>query len=211
MKEKTPVHQTQQGGPISPLFEYIRFGEFKRLLGQVAETMDRQGHRSLAVLSELPGEGKTFLSAALALGFSTLMGKRVLVLNTTNQPQNKALHLETVFRAKNKSKEGHRGIDMISPYEEEGALPMESTDFALGEYIRGVRTEYDVIISDTCALSVNNKNNIDPIVISRHADASILVTSARSLDRKVAQATRERLAQWNVSLMGVIHNSGVLG
>lgn len=198
----------------SPLLQYIQFSEFKRLLDQIATTLDREGYKSLAVLSEFPGEGKTFFVSVLALGYSTLLNKRVLIINTGNQTQSNTLHLETVYRAHAKTFPGLKNnnttdptIDVVSPHAGNENEEFESSDFQVGQYIRAARDSYHLILSDTCALSITNRKNVDPVVIARHSDSSILITSQRSLHRPEIASIKNRLAHWKIPLMGVIHNT----
>ncbi len=198
----------------NPLFEYVRYTEFKRILGQIALNLDRDGYNSIAVLSEFPGEGRTFFVSALALGYALLLGRKVLVVNTATQSQYRSLFHQRVFSAAPDGPSSPPGespvrptIDLISPFDgEQQALPI-SSDFKLGQYIKGLKNVYDLVLYDTCALSVSNKNNVDPIVIARQADSSILLTSDRSTSRDSMALIGERFKQWNIRLMGAVHNS----
>lgn len=214
----------------NPLFEYVRYTEFKRLLGQITLKMDREGLCSLAVVSELPEEGRTFLVSALALGYTLLLDRRVLVVNTASQSQYRALLHQRVFElgrepgcasgvggppappdARGAESRGllPKGIDLISPFDGGGGdLPI-SSDFQLGKYVESVKSGYDLILFDTCALSVSNKQNMDPVVISRQADTAILLTSWKSMSRETLAQARERVRQWNIRLMGTLFNAGV--
>ncbi|HUP58603.1 MAG TPA: hypothetical protein VM598_14185 [Bdellovibrionota bacterium] len=199
----------------SPLFEYIRYTEFKRLLGQITATLDAGKLKTVAVLSEHPGEGKTFFVSALALGYSVLLNKRVLIVNTTSQPTNRELLHRNVFQkeAETMSQPGQivpvsRTIDLLSPFHDEEGRVEESSDFQMGQYIRSVQDTYDLVIFDTCAMSASNADHMDPIIIARQVDTSILLFSDRSLSREALPSIRDKLAQWSVRLMGMVYNTG---
>src|SRR5690242_2502539 len=93
----------QKSGPSGPLdfknalLDYVRYTEFKRLLNQIINAQKRDGFKTLAVLSEHPQEGKTFFVSTLALGFATLLGKRVLIVDTISQTRNRSLYLDRIF------------------------------------------------------------------------------------------------------------------
>lgn len=211
----------------NPLFEYVRYTEFKRLLGQITLIMDGEGFNSITVVSELPEEGRTFFVSAVALGYSLLLDRRVLVVNTASQSQYRSLMHERIFQF-GKVGQGFSGppsppdagsvgsllrprpgIELISPFAGgENQVPV-SSDFQLGRYIESLKESYDLVLFDTCALNANNKNNMDPVVIARQSDTAILLTSWKSMDRALLSRTQERLRHWNIRLMGTIFNTGV--
>lgn len=208
----------------SPIFDFIRYSEFKRLLGQINSTADRAGMKTFAVISELPGEGKTFFVSALALGWASLMNKRVLIVNTIDQTADQGLVFEALYRGKvggphpGRANQGYsnppavpspyRAIDLISTRPQGGGISHESTDFQIGEYINSIRNDYDIILFDTCAMSRTNRNNIDPVVIACSADSAILLNSPASLQKGVLATTQERLKHWGVNLLGNVFNQG---
>jgi Mrp family chromosome partitioning ATPase len=206
---------TKQPEAKGPLFEFIRYTEFKRLLGQISTTLDRDGLKTVAVLSEMPGEGKTFFVSALALGYSLLLNRKVLVVNTTNQPQGRELFHRTIFQKESESmaRPGEvvavsRTIDLLSPFQDEDGAIEESSDFQMGQYIRAVQDSYDLVLFDTCAMSTSGSSNMDPIIIARQVDTSILLFSDRSLNRQALPSIKDKLGQWGVRLLGMIYNAG---
>lgn len=55
-------HATSAGGDFrKALLEYIRVPAFKRLLNQVVSIQAKRSIKSIAVLSEYPEEGRSFL------------------------------------------------------------------------------------------------------------------------------------------------------
>lgn len=233
-KQAAPEAERIDPEARSPLFEYVRYTEFKRILGQIALSLDKEGYNSITVLSELPEEGKTFFASAIALGYSLLLERRVLVVNTASHAQYRSLLHQRVFQngtwsggTAGPARGGppspppdaaagaagsdplRLGIDLISPFDDGASDLPVSSDFQLGKYIESLKNNYDLVIFDTCALSANNKNNMDPVVIARQSDTAILLTSWRSMDPGILSRARERLKHWNIRLMGTIFNSGV--
>lgn len=203
----------------NPLCDFIRYTEFKRLLGQIVTAQTEQGFKTVAVISNFPGEGKTFLTSALALGFSRLLHKRVLVINTVSQTHHGSVlaehllgpHSQQGLRQRASASDQSPGaIDLISTKSivGEGKNEHDSADFQIGPYIDTFRDNYDVIFFDTCALSKVKKTNIDPIIISKHTDASVLVLSKRSLKRDVLNKVKSELQRRHIfpKLLGTIFN-----
>jgi Mrp family chromosome partitioning ATPase len=201
----------------SPFLDYIRYSEFKRLLGQLAMMVDRDGMKTIAVLSEHSGEGKTFLVSAMALGYASLLDRRVLIVDTVVRNEGHSLFLKKIYEEQLEyapflgGPKTHvtRMIELISPEQREEDDSVDTADFRIGTYVNSIKDNYDLILVDTCALSASNKRNIDPVIVARQADASILITSDRSMNRESLQRVKGVMAQWHVRIVGVIHNAGI--
>src|SRR6185295_2490579 len=76
------------------LLDYVRFTEVKRLIHQVHSVQKKKGAKTIAILSLRPGEGKTFLVSALALGYAMLLKKKVLIVDATTQTLNGYLFVD---------------------------------------------------------------------------------------------------------------------
>lgn len=227
---------TSEGSPARPegvrevFFDYIRHPAYKRLLNQVVAAQDKQSVRSLAVLSEFPGEGKTFFVSVLALGFASFLRKRVLIMDTISQTRNESFYMGTILGGEVSDVEGVPGrgrpgsIDLITTrnlrrqirihgepidIHEEGEEDLYDTaDFQIGPFITALAPSYDLILLDTCAMSEVTKENIDPIILAQQADASILVTSPESLDKQLLSKVSSDLRRSNIRLLGTIFNAG---
>ena len=192
----------------SALVDYLRQPEFKRLLTQVSSLHEKRRFRTLAVLSEFSGEGKSFCTAALALGFAKLLRKRVLILDATFQPSDEALFAETVYGDEKGADTSTGSIQFLSTRSSENP-PSDISDFQMGNYLASLRNQYDLILLDTCAMSNVQPDNMDPVVIARNADECVLVTSQRSMDRDLLERISSDLKRWEIRLLGSIFNSGV--
>jgi hypothetical protein len=71
--------------PQALFFEYVKDPLIKRLINQVSLLQEEDGFKSMTVVSELPREGRTFVIAALALGYSCFLKKRVLIVDTVSR------------------------------------------------------------------------------------------------------------------------------
>ena len=68
----------------SILRNYIQRPECKRLVRELVTHQEENGARSLALVSQLPGEGRSFMTAAIALSYAQFLLKRVLVIDTVH-------------------------------------------------------------------------------------------------------------------------------
>lgn len=197
--------------------EYVRGVEYKRILSDIGALQHRRNFRSVAVLSRASGEGKTFVSSVLALGYALFLRRRVLILDTIAQASRSALYLAPVLTQAFGADEGMPGgvVDVMTTRELEtgetrGANHIGGADFAIGEFIERVRDDYDLIVVDTCALEAATINTLDPLVVGRQTDVAILVTSPQTVHRDVLSRIGGELRRREVDLVGTIYNSGVV-
>jgi Mrp family chromosome partitioning ATPase len=204
-------------GLHSNFLSYVRSSEFKRFLNYFYGKQLEDGFKSVVVMSLLPGEGKTFCVAALALGYAALLHKRVLVLETIKQPSELEFSIARVFGAPplaDKSEretaekaEDDRVIDLISTFNIAEEF-VESVDFHTTKIFRDYEKKYDLVLYDTCAMEASNNNNLDPVVLAKNIDTSLLVTSQRSLESKTAAKLSSLMSRWNLSPLGMLYNDG---
>ena len=50
---------------------------------------------------------------------------------------------------------------------------------------------------------------MDPVVVARQTNASVLVTSSQSMNRNSLKEVQDKLKQWEVKPLGLIYNSGI--
>ncbi len=213
--------QSEAASPCDPdllnsLNFFIRQTEVKRLINQILTAQSRSGFKSLAVLSEFPGEGKTFFIAALALAYVRFLPSRVLVVNTVRQTRNRALFLESILGMHVPETQAGKGlmepgrIDLLTTDGNEPG-PFDSSDFHVASWIEEAAERYDVVLVDTCSMASVGADNIDPIIVARHVDASVLLTSGRSIDRTTLIRIKRRLRRYGIRPLGTIYNTGVAG
>jgi Mrp family chromosome partitioning ATPase len=197
----------------SQFYSYIRSSNFKRLLSQVSSQVETNQVKTLAILSAYPQEGRTFFVSALALGYAVLLKKRVLIVNTALRLRKDSLNIQKIYFEELQHASGVRdgqhvrAIDLMSPKMSTNDVSQADTvDFQIGRYISVYKNNYDLILIDNCALTVHDEKTIDPIVIAGQADASLLVTSDKSLKRGPLLEMKELLSKWRVRVVGTIHN-----
>lgn len=207
--------------PVSSLFDkpvptyhyikdYVLYAEFKRTLDRIHSVCLEKNIRSLSVMSLVPEEGKTFLSICLATGFAELLSKKVLLVDAGN-PEAK-LCVEDYYPS---SEDDHydqvpmvvglsEGVDLFR------LANFKPTNYKAQEYrVQDILAEYsqkyDLVIFDSAALKLTNRGNFDPWIIANRTDASLLVTSRKSIDL-INPQNLDGLTR--VKLIGVIENQG---
>ena len=193
------------------LTEYIRQTAFKRILHQFMKQVSAAESKSVSVLSAYPGEGKTFFVSVLALGLAQFLGQKVLIVDSVAQTKGKSLYFQGLL--------GEVLPDMPRDGNERGVIELLSTDsgtsdtndtadFQLAKYFTGITGEYDLMLVDTCSIFAAESSNLDPLILAGNTDASLLVTSPRSLIPETAQSLADELGQFDVNLIGSVFNEG---
>jgi len=222
---------------------YLRLPEIKRLVHRIATSQNEDPYKSLIVLSEYPGEGRSFLVSLLALAYASILKSRVLILDTVSQSRESSFHSSSVIRDLSFSPEsqsikeddpsfrGITGVDLIATrsmqpsatagadsqaamktsasktFQSSDVALLQTAEFLMKPFIAALSPSYDLILLDTCAMSIVSGDNFDPLVLARQIERAALLLSPRSRNRGVAQAIKKRIDQESISLMGVIHNN----
>lgn len=194
--------------------DYIKFPQFKRLLNQIAAHQAATGIKSLAVMSYEQGEGRSFFSAALALAYARFLDSQVLLIDSNRDEEKRSTHLAIVkgdYSAQVPNKELHHEpsfIDLVSVSDIERDYH-ENSDFYFGPYINSVKSRYDLILIDTCAVSSVSKDAVDPMVMSSQVDGVIILNSPLSLDKKLLEKFTKELRTSGARIIGTVYNPHV--
>jgi Mrp family chromosome partitioning ATPase len=220
-RNQAPANVAQLPGPEVDLprvlQSVVRFAETKQIIDQVLHAQTERKLRSLAVLSELAQEGRTLFTAVVALGYGQLMRKKVLVVDCSTMRNPDSLTLDRLLDFDDSSEEGKRGevrrtlsanvsLVRLSEWAEERDAMAE---YEVKTLLESVGRSFDLVLFDTCAMGVKNRNNLDPIAIARRCDASMLVVSARTSSRGGLVDIRNRLRKERLELLGLASNDGV--
>ena len=82
----------------------------------------------------------------------------------------------------------------------------ESSDFQIGTYVNYLSAKYDLVILDTCAITDSDINNVDPIIIAKEVDTSILVTSEKSMSKDSILTIKQEFDQYGIPLLGNVYH-----
>jgi len=81
-----------------PFSSYIRTSEFRRLLRQLQTVQASNSASSISIISRFAQEGRSFFTAALAVGFASLLLKKVLVIDTIREKSRGGFPLRSILR-----------------------------------------------------------------------------------------------------------------
>jgi Mrp family chromosome partitioning ATPase len=214
------------------LQEYVHFSEIKQMAFNVAALQQEKAFHSLAVLSFYPAEGKTLFCAALAMVYAETCRTKVLVVDTTTFQNPGSLVLKECFNGSTpdvhvttleelRHVTGGAGPSVVETRMDIGpALKAEvvrdrtvsvtipkGNDFSLIKKLSEDRSkQYGLVLLDTAPLAAKNRNNVDPMLVARLSEASVLVVSRHLLTAPKVSATLKELEDPSLHLIGLVSN-----
>jgi Mrp family chromosome partitioning ATPase len=179
----------------------MKQGEVKKLIHRFGDELQKKKGNAIAVTSLLPGEGRTFLVAVLALGAAVFLKKKVLIVDASSQPHEGHLYLDRIFSDESVEKY----VDLIKPKQAAG-IDGEAADFELKTLLDHYRDEYDLVIFDTTAIQDSNQRSMDPLIVSKTAGNTVMIVSSKSVASGDFRRVRTELQDWNIPILGTVYN-----
>ena len=183
----------------------IRFSSFDRPL------------KSLMVTSSMPGEGKSTTACNLAIIFSQLGRKTLLVDSELRHPvihkifglkkekglSDVAVGNISLDEALRKVKlDGAANFYLMPP----GHLPPNPSELmrstTMDEITKGLKSRFDVVIFDSPPVNAV----ADSCILGRKIDGALLVIEAEKTDREAVRQAQEQLSKARVPLIGFVLN-----
>ena len=167
-----------------------------------------------AVTSPGPGEGKSFIAANLAYTFAE-SGHRVLLVDADirrgvlhrrlGRPRRPGLcdflrseaPLEAIVQSTT-----HPSLALVSCGTRAHHAPELLGSPAMGQFVAGLRTHYDVILFDNPPLAAG----VDPLIVGTLTGNLLLVLRTGQSDREMTAAKLEVLQRLPVRLLGAVLN-----
>jgi Mrp family chromosome partitioning ATPase len=193
------------------LQNFIQYSEIKSLLDRIIHLQETEKFQSLAVLSELDGEGKTFITAVLAHAYTERVKKKALVVDASNSGSGSAVPVQAASRQRgdllSELLEESALVDVIS-LRDWGGAKTDADEYQLKTLFAQTASKYGLILVDTSALSRRNRNNFDPFVIARQCEASVLLSARSDVPQDISVENRKRIFDSKIKLIGMIFNHG---
>jgi Mrp family chromosome partitioning ATPase len=193
----------------------IKYAEYKRVFEQMISHGEKHPFKTISVLSQEVGEGKTLFASLFAYSYSHILKKRVLIIDTQTKANGKSHVLDQIFEVEDSNGNNFQprptfqiGIDIIHIARVAENQNKANSEYTIQVIIEKYSDKYDLIIVDTCAISLRNQNNFDPIVISNRLDTTVYVTSTKSLESSFIVELKEKMKLNPRFCMGVVFNRG---
>lgn len=196
--------------PKSPISEAYRTLRTNIQFSSIDETI-----KSMAVTSTGPGEGKSTVSANIAVTMAQA-GKKVLLVDCDlRKPK-----VQTFFRISNRrgltnilvenvdyqdviySPSDIEGLDVITS----GPIPPNPSELLgskkMKNFIKKLEEEYDTVVLDTPPIALVT----DGVVLSTITDGTIIVCAVGQADIEAAKAAKGLLEKVDANILGVVMN-----
>ena len=183
---------------------------------------DKKVSRKYLITSIYNGEGKSYISANLAISYALSNKKTVLIdANMDSGIQDKLFNVPNNIGLSNYlSSLNDNGIEideLISRYIKEtsiknlniitsGTIPPNSVELLAGDQIERLLSElnnyFDIIIIDGTSIS----NSTNSLILTRFADSTIIVTTSNKTTKEDLQRARKELQNVGGSILGIVSN-----
>ncbi len=175
-----------------------------------------RGGKTILITSSAPGEGKSFISSNLAISFSQLKKKTIIIdcdlrrgrlhrlFNLKNE-----FGLTTILRSNEISnssdyitKSGIPNLDILT----RGDIPINPSELLNTECIdmllKTLKDEYDYIILD----GVPTTGLSDSIILAKKVDMVVIVSALKTASKELLKNTKKSLESVNANIVGVVVN-----
>ncbi len=207
-----PISGDQLSRQIRKLTQY---SEFKRIFDQVSDLQQANNFKSMTLLSLLEGEGKTLMTALMGYAFAEFLNKKILIVDAHGYSSESGLNLSEILEVDeiNQKSESVYGtfnlnIDYLN-LNQHIKSKAATSEFDLRELLNGVGSGYGVVLVDTVATKIKNRNNFDPLVISSRTDGAFLIVSDRGLADGSFTGFVSDLQKSKTKVFGMMVNEGV--
>lgn len=220
--------------PVSDrLGEFVQYSELKQMAFNIAMLQQEKMFHSLAVLSFFSGEGKTLFCATAAMAYADTCRTRALIIDTVTLQNPHSLDLRDCFTPPSPAvdlmtmEEIRKGFN-DAPARESSRAEDKRQAFHEPEIVTNTRfrtvsgqgsdqnllrmatreesKSHGLVLMDTASLNSRNKSNVDPLVVARQSDASILIVSRKLLNAADLHTCLKIARDPTLRLVGVVAN-----
>jgi capsular exopolysaccharide synthesis family protein len=187
---------------------------FEMLQTNLGFTLSDKELRVILLTSSIPGEGKSFVAANLALAAAAQPGRRVLLVDADmRRPRQQSiweihnlLGLSNVLAGQVQLKNAVQEVSPqvhILPAGRTPPSPVTLLDSQrMADLIEEARHEYDFIIIDTPPLTAVT----DPMIVGKYVDGLLLVVRPGFVEYSAVKSAKSLLEQARVPTLGMVVN-----
>jgi len=211
-----PKHRPKSKGPMKIAY---KFAELHRLREKIVDTLQRENGKSVVITSPHDNAGTTFLSSVLGFNAASLSSMEVILLDLNmRRPE---LHLPFGVEVEKGFQEGASGSmlweDTLKDTDLEGLKIMTAGKFdgelalflnrtVLENMLLKLEEKFDLIIIDTSPVLVQNRNNVDPGLLSMICDMVIMVVQDNITQKSDLVKAVQAINSSGGSVNGIVYN-----
>ena len=190
---------------------------FRTLRTNIQFMNSNKDFKTLLITSTMPGEGKSWVAANLAVAFAQA-GKKVILIDTDMRrgrqaflfKQNSDMGLSNYLSGINEENDIHKyinetemkGLSVITA----GTVPPNPSELLCSERMKwlmdAVRYEYDIVILDGTPSSIVT----DSVILSKDADATLIVAAYKKTKKEDLKRLKQEIDNVGGKVIGVTLN-----
>lgn len=201
---------------IATAYKYV---EICRMRENIVSAVKKDNGKTVVFTGPLNNVGNTFLTCVVGLNAAFFTNMRVLLVDMDLGRPSLHVHF-SLQREKGFAKvacESYQLYDVIKATEHsklsiitvsqhrENSSRFLNKAF-LKQFVQEIKKDFDIVIFDTSPVLINNKNNIDPVILSSICDATNIVVQDCKTTKSELRDTVAALRQAGGKVSGVIYN-----
>ena len=205
--------------PVETLLKSFKYAEINRLREKIVNMLQEQNQKTLMVTGPHDGAGNTLLASLLSYNLAYFTSMRILLVDINmRNPQIHlpfGLKLKTGFSeiasgsliwkraAKNTSLSGLKIITAGQPNMELSTFLKRSL---YKDLINEMKEYFDLILFDTSPLLSQNRNNVDPAILSQFCDMVIIVAQYKKTKKSELKNAVSAITNEGGKVTGIVYN-----
>ena len=203
----------------SILTKAYRYAEINRIRGKILNDLREKNHNAIMVTSPHDGAGNTFFVSAFGYNVASFIKVKVLLMDLNmrrpelhfpfdlkrNEGFTEVVNGEKSWREVIKDTDNSKLKIMTA-----GRLDMNmymSLDHGfLDSLILGIKKDFDLILIDTSPVLARNRNNVDPVLLSRLCDMTLMVAQDKKTGRYRLKKAASSITNGGGRVDGIIYN-----
>jgi Mrp family chromosome partitioning ATPase len=210
--KKNDKQLSEEQTQLAKINDYIKQPSIKRLIATILAQQEEKGFKSIAVVSEMPQEGRSFITSLVAFCYAQMYQKRVIIVDLSNPNKLNEWHFVNLFSIAqpNQISTYASGIHLLvaKPQNDKNCeikeTPPQQDLFKV--LLESLKPSYDLILIDTNAMAEKTSDKPDSILSAKLADRSVLVLTQKTLTREKLIQVKERIKSAGIEVLGTIHN-----
>jgi len=213
------IHYSDGEALKSMIRRKYRYAEVHRLREKLTHELHEKGQKTLVITSPHDGTGNTFLAAVLAINAASFSEMEVLIVDTNMRwlDLHKAFDLDQSRGFTDVIKGILPWEEVIKPTEFDQLKVMTAGEYdnELARHLSGPKIEalvdqlkeaFDFVVFDTSPVLRENRNNVDPSLLSTICDELILTVQGKKTTKAELEEAYAAITQAGGDVDGVVYN-----
>ena len=218
-RKKVQLHSDNGLGLKVSIRKAFRYAEIHRLREKITNELQEKNQKTVVITSPHDGTGNTFLTSVLAVNAVSFSSMEVLIVDmNTRKPQ---LHLafdldqELGFTDVVKGSMDWKDVVKDTDLEQLKVITFGQDDMELARHlnrpnlenlINKMKKDFDLILLDTSPILSQNRNNVDPALLSIVCDKVLIEIQGKKTTKNQLDEAFTAITQGGGKVDGIIYN-----